>query len=54
VESPDRYKVSLATYQFEGEVEYQWGMIKLRGEEDLMTWERPRELMDNQYCPRDV
>ena len=24
-----RYKVALATYQFEGEVEYWWGMVKL-------------------------
>jgi len=54
LECPDRYKIALATYQFEGESEYCWGTIKSRGEEDLMTWERLRELMDNQYYPQDV
>ena len=49
MECPDRYKVGLATYQFEGEAEYWWGTVKLRGEEDPMTWERLKALMDNQY-----
>jgi len=54
MECPDQYKVALVIYQFEGEAEYWWGIVRLRGEEDPMTWERLRELMDNQYCPRDV
>jgi len=37
MECPDRFKVALATYQFEGEVEFWWGMVKPRGEEALMT-----------------
>ena len=47
MEYPDRYKVALATYQFEGEVEYWWGTVKPRGREDPITWERLKELMDN-------
>jgi len=47
MECPDRYKVALATYQFEGEVEYWWGTVKPRGREDPITWERLKELMDN-------
>jgi len=54
MECPERYKVALATYQFEGEAEYWWGTIKPRGPEAPMTWERLRELMDQQYYPRDV
>jgi len=54
MECPDRYKVALATYQFEGEKEDRWGTIKPRREEGPMTWERLRELMDNQYYPRVV
>jgi len=54
MECPDRYKVALATYQFEGEVDYWWGTIKPRREGEPMTWERLRELIDNQYYPRDV
>jgi len=48
---PDKYKLALATYQFEGEAEYWWETVKPRGEEDLITWERLRELMDKQYYP---
>jgi len=51
MECPDRYKVSFATYQFEGEAEYWWRTMKPRGEEEPMTWARLRELMDNQYYP---
>ena len=54
MECPDRYNVALATYQFKVEAEYWWGTVKPRGGEDPMTWERLRELMDNQYYPRDV
>jgi len=53
-ECPDRYKVALATYQFEGEVEYWWGIVKPREGEDPITWERLKYLMDDQYYPRDV
>jgi len=34
MESPERYKVALASYQFEGEAEYWWGTVKPRGGED--------------------
>ena len=51
MECSDRYKVALATYQFEGETEYWWGTMKPRGEEEPMTWTRLRELMDKQYYP---
>ena len=54
MECPNRYKVALATYQLEGEVEYWWGTVKSREGEDPITWERLKELMDNQYYPRDV
>ena len=54
MECPDRYKVALTTYQFEGEAEYWWGTVKPRRGEDPMTWERLIELLDNQYYPRDV
>jgi len=54
MECPDRYKVALATYQFEGEVEYWRGIVKPREGEDPIIWERLKELMDNQYYPRDV
>jgi len=51
---PARYKVALATYQFEGEVEYWWGTVKPREGENPITWDRLKEMMDNQYYPRDV
>jgi len=54
MECPDRYKVALATYQFEGEAEYWWGTIKPRKGENSMTWTQLRELIDQQYYPRDV
>jgi len=54
MECPDRYKVALVTYQFDGEVEYWWGIVKPREGEDPTTWERLKELMDNHYYPRDV
>jgi len=34
MECPERYKVALASYQFEGEAEYWWSTVKPRGEED--------------------
>ena len=37
MECPDCYKVALATYQFEGEVEYWWGTVKPREGEDPTT-----------------
>jgi len=54
MECPNRYKVALATYQFEGEVKYWWGIVKPREGADPLTWERLKEMMDNQYYPRDV
>ena len=46
--------MALATYQFEGEVKYWWGTVKPREGENPMTWDRLKEMMDNQYYPRDV
>ena len=54
MECPDRYKVALATYQFEEEAEYWWGSIKPRNGENPMTWTRLRELMVQQHYPRNV
>jgi len=54
MECPDRYKVALTTYQFEGEAEYWWGTMKPREGEDPMTWDRLVELLDNKYYPRDI
>jgi len=54
MECPDRFKMTLTTYQFEGQAEYWWGTVKPRGGEDPMTWERLIELLDAKYYPRDV
>ena len=54
IECPDRYKVALTTYQFEGEAEFWWGTVKPREGEDPMTWDRLLELLDNKYDPRDI
>ena len=54
MECPERYKVALASYQFEGEAEYWWSTVKPRGEEDPLTWTRLKELMDRKYYPKDV
>jgi len=37
MECPDRFKIALTTYQFEGEAEYWWRMVKPRGGENPMT-----------------
>ena len=54
MECSDRFKVVLATYQFEGEAEFWWETVKPRGEEAPITWERLSELMDVKYYPRDA
>jgi len=54
MECPTRFKVALATYQFEGEVEYWWGTVKPREGENPIMWDRLKEMLDNQYYPRDV
>ena len=54
MECPDRYKVALTTYQFEGEAEYWWGAVKPRRGEEPVTWERLMELLDAKYYPLDV
>jgi len=54
MECPARFKVALATYQFEREVEYWWGIVKPSEGEDPITWDRLKDMMDNQYYPRDV
>jgi len=35
-----RFKVALATYQFEGDVEYWRGTVKPREGDNRMTWDR--------------
>jgi len=54
MECPDRYKVALTTYQFEGEAEYWGGTVKPRRGEDPMTWEKLIELLDAKYYPLDI
>jgi len=54
MECPGRFKVALATYQFKGEAEYWLGAVKPRGEDDPITWDRLKELIDTKYYPRDV
>ena len=54
MECPDRFKVALATYKFEGKAEYWWETVKPRREEAPMAWERLRELMDAKYYPKDA
>ena len=54
MECPKRFKVALATYQFEGEAEYWCGIVKPRGEDDPMTYDKLKELMNTKYYPRDV
>ena len=54
MECPDRYKVALTTYQFEGEAEYWWGTVKPRRGEDPMTWEKLIKLLDAKYYPLDI
>jgi len=54
MECPDRYKVALTTYQFEGEAEYWWGIVKPRRGEEPVSWERLMELLDAKYYPLDV
>jgi len=51
MECPTRYKVALATYQFDREAEYWLGTIKPREGEDPITWDRLKEMMDNQCYP---
>jgi len=40
MDCPDQYEIALITYQFEGEVEYWWDIVKPRGNENPVTWER--------------
>jgi len=54
MECPNRFKGALATYQFEKEAEYWWGMIKPCGEDAPMTCERLKELMNTKYYPRNA
>jgi len=54
MECPERYKVALASYQFEGEAEYWLGTVKPRREEDPLTWTHLKELIDRKYYPKDV
>jgi len=46
--------MALATYQFEREAEFWLGIVKPRGDEPPMMWERFKELMDAEYYPKDA
>ena len=54
VECPKRFKVHLATYQFEKEAEFWWRIVKPRAGEPVLTWNQLKTLMDAQYYPQDV
>ena len=54
MDCPARFKVALATYQFEQEAEFWWETVKPREDEPPMTWERLKVLMDAKYCPKDA
>jgi len=54
MECPERFKVALATYQFEGEAEYWWETVKPQGEEEPLTWDRLKALLEAKYYARDV
>jgi len=54
MECPNRFKVALTTYQFEGEAEFWWGTVKPTEGEDPITWDRMVELLDSKYYPWDV
>ena len=49
-----KFKVALATYQFERKPKFWWGMVKSRGDEPPLTCEQLKELMDAKCYPRDV
>ena len=53
-ECPKCFKVELATYQFENEVEYWWETIKPHEGEKALTWATFKNLMDAKYYPKDV
>ena len=48
------FKLAFATYQFKREAKFWWGIVKPRGDEAPMTWERLKELMDAKYYPKDA
>ena len=50
-ECPERFKVHLAAYQLEKEVEFWWGTVKPRVGEPVLTWNQLKALMDTQYYP---
>ena len=54
MDCPARFKVALATYQFEGEYEFWWGTIKPGGYKPPINWERLKQLMDAKYYPKDA
>ena len=49
MECPERYKLHLATYQFEKGVKSWWGIVKPRAGEPALTWNQLKALMDAQY-----
>jgi len=54
MDCPESFKVRLAIYQFEKEVEFWWGTFKPRAGEPTVTWKQLRIMMDVQYYPRDM
>jgi len=54
MECSERFKVCLATYQFEKEAELWWGTVKPRVGEPLLTWNQIKELMGAKYYPSHI
>jgi len=54
MDCPARFKVALATYQFEKEAVFWWETIKPRGDEPPITWERLKGPMDAKHYPKDA
>jgi len=54
MEFPKRFKVHLATYQFEKEAELWWETVKPGVGELTLTWNQLKALIDAQCYPQDV
>ena len=54
MEYPERFKVHLATYQFEKEDKFWWGTMKPRAGEPPLSWNQLKELRDAKYYHWDV
>ena len=54
MEFPERFKIQLATHQFEKEVKYWWETVKPYKGEQVLMWAKFKDLMDAKYYPKDV